>query len=220
MRVRGNIAPEQVSVEAYSEPGRVEVRIRENVSKVTTTDQTSGESNTYYEYDEYTVISDVVTKEDVLKDLPAWIATGRSIETSVQESALIELQEQGFSQVALYTATGAEPTANSGIFAAGADPWEPGKSYAKGDLFSYNGSMGFVRQAHTSQAHWLPFSTGTESLYGARPAPVNGVFPYVYNMAADVGMLVSDRGDTYKCIQKIDVMTWSPADLPAHFAKV
>lgn len=82
------------------------------------------------------------------------------------------LTDAGAKQMKLYCAAGNEPTADSGLFAGGAEPWEAGKAYAKNDLFSYEGNMGFVKQAHTSAAHWIPFSVGTESLYGARPAPM------------------------------------------------
>lgn len=130
------------------------------------------------------------------------------------------LQEAGAKQMKLYCAAGNTPTADSGLFAESAEPWEANKAYKQYDLFSYNGNMGFVKQAHTSQAHWIPFTTGTESLYGARPAPdADGIYPYAYNMAADVGMKVRDPDDglVYECIQKINDMLHKPHEIPAHF---
>ena len=130
------------------------------------------------------------------------------------------LTDAGVKQMKLYCAAGNEPTADSGLFAGGAEPWEAGKAYAKNDLFSYEGNMGFVKQAHTSAAHWIPFSVGTESLYGARPAPdADGIYPYTYNMAADVGMLVRDPDDglVYECTQIITDMLYKPHEIPAHF---
>lgn len=118
--------------------------------------------------------------------------------------------------------TGKDPQADSGIFVKGVAPWEAGKAYAANDLFEYNGAMGFVRQAHTSQEAWLPFTAGTESLYGARPAPdQDGVYPWAYNMAAALGMQVKDPDDglVYTCIQAIANVLFKPHELAAHFVK-
>ncbi len=112
----------------------------------------------------------------------------------------------------------AEPIATVGIFADGFEPWEAGKSYAQYDLFSYDGKVGFCRQAVTAMAHQPPFSTGMEAIYGVRPIPdADGVYPYVYNMAATVGMKVRDGGVVYVCKQAIDPMLWPPSQVAAHF---
>lgn len=130
------------------------------------------------------------------------------------------LRTAGAKQMKLYCAVGNTPTADSGVFVEGVEPWEAGKAYAKNDLFSYEGNLGYVKQAHTSQAHWKPFTTGVEALYGARPAPdADGVYPYVYNMAADVGMIVRDPddGNLYECIQAVPDMLYKPHEIAAHF---
>lgn len=130
------------------------------------------------------------------------------------------LAAAGAKQVQLYCAAGDAPSADSGVFVDGAEAWEAGKSYERGKVFSYGGAMGYVKQAHTSQDIWLPFTAGTEALYGARPAPdENGIYPYVYNMAADVGMRVRDPDDhmVYTCIQAITDMLYKPHEIPAHF---
>lgn len=131
-----------------------------------------------------------------------------------------KLKERGAEMMAEQVKTASvDPPADIGIFGGSTFPaFEFGKAYEKNDLFSYEGKPGFVRQAHTSQETWIPFSTGTESLYGARPKMNDdGTYDYVYNMAASVGMLVNDGGKTYECIQDIDVMIWPPAQIPAHF---
>lgn len=130
------------------------------------------------------------------------------------------LTDVGAKQMMLYCAAGNAPTADSGLFANSAEPWEAGKAYKVNDLFSYEGNLGFVKQAHTSAAHWIPFTVGTEALYGARPSPdADGIYPYAYNMAADVGMLVRDPDDglVYECIQIITDMLFKPHEIPAHF---
>lgn len=128
------------------------------------------------------------------------------------------LADVGAKQMKLYCAAGNTPTADSGMFTESVEPWGAGKEYKKYDLFSYEGNMGFVKQPHTSQAHWIPFAVGTESLYGARPAPdAEGIYPYVYNMAAEVGMRVRDEGIVYECIQDIPDMLYKPHEIPAHF---
>ena len=115
-----------------------------------------------------------------------------------------------------------DPPADIGIFGSGSFPtFEIGHTYVKNELFSYQGRPGFVRQPHTAQAQWEPFTPGTESLYGARPRmSADGTFDYIYNMAATVGMRVRDGGKLYECIQAIDPMLYPPAEIPAHFEEV
>lgn len=113
------------------------------------------------------------------------------------------------------------PIAEVGVFFDGFAAWEPGKAYAQYELFSYDGKVGYCRQAVTAQEHQPPFSTGTEAIYGVRSVPDdNGIYPYVYNMAASVGMLVQNEGIVYKCIQAIDPVLYTPDLIPAHFEKV
>lgn len=113
--------------------------------------------------------------------------------------------------------TGEDPPVEAGLFSY--DEWMSEKSYEKGDSFVYQGNPGFVRQAHTAQAHYPPFSVGTEALYGARPKQgPDGVYPYVYNMKAESGMMVrSGNGKVYVCIQSADPLLYDPKDVPAHF---
>lgn len=144
-------------------------------------------------------------------------------ESDRSQSEIVNLVKAGVEQIKHYCAeTGKEPKEDSGVFVKGVEPWEAGKTYEKNDLFSYDGAMGYVKQAHTSQETWLPFSVGTEALYGARPTPdAEGVYPYVYNMAAKVGMFVRDPdGTVYECIQAISDMLYPPSVIPAHFKEV
>lgn len=113
------------------------------------------------------------------------------------------------------------PAVDVGLFDY--DEWVANRDYKKGELFTYNGDVGFTRQAITSQAHYPPFSIGTEALYGARPRMrPDGTYPYVYNMKAKVGMKVwsADNGKLYECIQAADPLLRDPADVPAHFTEV
>lgn len=145
-------------------------------------------------------------------------------ETARDIEKITRLSAKGADQTkALAKATGNAPDADVGMLAAGAPEWAPGTAYERFDLFRYNGAMGYVKQAHTSLEVWLPFTTGTESLYGARPAPDKyGIYPYVYNMAASVGMKVRDPDDgkVYVCIQDIPDMLYKPHIIPAHFEVV
>ena len=121
---------------------------------------------------------------------------------------------------ALSVTTNTAPSAGIGVFSAGVDPWEPEKVYEQYDLFTYGGAVGYVKQLTlTASEIYPPFSVGTEALYGARPSPDDeGVYPYVYNMAADVGMKVREGDTVYECIQRIDDMLYPPSQLAAHFA--
>lgn len=151
----------------------------------------------------------------------AFYRDGKQVKTEAQRA---DEQLQATSAVALTAAQDAckqlnePPKSNVGIFVRGADPWEAGKAYERFDLFEYNGAVGWAKQAHTSQETWLPFTTGTEALYGARPAPdEDGVYPYTYNMAVDKGMRVLEDGVIYVCIQATDDLLWPPSQVPALF---
>ena len=114
-----------------------------------------------------------------------------------------------------------EPPVNAGVFTY--NEWQPDTQYEQYALFTYQGNAGFVRQAHTSLAVYPPFSPGTESLYGARPSPdVYGVYPYVYNMRSEIGMVIRSvkDGQKYKAKQNADPLLYDPADVPALFDKI
>lgn len=120
------------------------------------------------------------------------------------------------------TATG-DPDPDIGKFGAMYDPWEADVDYEQGKMLTHEGEPLYVKQAHTSQATWQPFSPGTEALYGARPSPdpEDGTYPYVYNMAASAGMRVwGTDGVLYQCIQAIPDMLYPPEQIPAHFEAV
>ena len=113
-----------------------------------------------------------------------------------------------------YVTSGAELPADI-MDLAEPNEWAVGHAYKKGDLITYESKTGFVKQDHTSQANWIPFTTGTEALYGARPKAVNGVYPYVYNMALEVGMIVEHNGIKYRAIQDANELLYEPAQVPA-----
>ena len=111
-----------------------------------------------------------------------------------------------------------EPVATAGLFAEALGKWEPGKSYEKNAAFVYDNAVFFTRQAVTAAAHQPPGSTGMEAIYGVRPIPDdNGVYPYVYNMAASVGMRVRDGDNVYVCIQPADPLLYPPSQVAALF---
>lgn len=124
--------------------------------------------------------------------------------------------------VRMVQAAWTEPAATAGVLAGGFPAWQPGRTYALNETFSYEGMLGFSRQAGlTAQAIYPPFSTGTESLYGVRPAPdEDGIYPYVYNMAVVVGMLVRDGENVYRCIQAANPLLYAPGDAPSLFVVV
>ena len=115
-----------------------------------------------------------------------------------------------------------DPPADLGIFGGSTFPaFEFDKHYLPNELFSYEGKPGYIKQEHTSQETWIPFTAGTESLYGARPKMnSDGTFDYIYNMAAEVGIRVNHESKTYECIQAIGDMLFPPNEIPAHFMEV
>lgn len=110
---------------------------------------------------------------------------------------------------------------NVGLFTSEFPEWKPNSQYKKGDLFSYFGSTGYVKQPQlTSQDIYPPFSKGTEALYGARPKPNNeGIYPYIYNMGLYKGMLVEDQGVIYESLtgtyENPTELLYNPKDVPA-----
>lgn len=141
-------------------------------------------------------------KDDIARH-PAYIA-------KLRQAGGAAIQAQG----------AAEPGVYAGLFDY--QVWEPGQAYEAGTLFLYEGKPGFVRQAHTSQKTWLPFTSGTESLYGARPRQrPDGVYPYLYNMRVETGMRVRSAKNSavYVALQPADPLLYDPADVPALFAK-
>ena len=114
----------------------------------------------------------------------------------------------------------AVPVATAGLFAPALSEWQPNTSYAQNAAFTYNGAVYFARQAVTSAAHQSPGSTGMEAIYGVRPIPDNdGVYPYIYNMAAVAGMCVRENGEIYVCTRDIDPLLYPPSQVAAHFNK-
>lgn len=115
---------------------------------------------------------------------------------------------------------GQVPVATAGLFASALPAWEPGTSYAQYTPFVYEGVMYFTRQAVTAMEHQPPGSTGMEAIYGVRPIPDDdGVYPYVYNMAANANMRVREGADIYVCTQAIDPLLYPPSQVAAHFSK-
>ena len=130
-----------------------------------------------------------------------------------KDTRISALAAAGVAQIA-----GQELVATAGLFAPALDAWAPGTAYAKNRVFTHNGAVYFTRQAVTAMAHQQPGSTGMEAIYGVRPIPdADGVYPYVYNMAATVGMRVREGDAVYVCKQAIDPMLWPPSQVAAHF---
>ena len=123
--------------------------------------------------------------------------------------------------VRMVAESGAEPAATAGVLVDGFPAWEADKAYAQNEAFRYGGMVGFARQALTSSSVYPPFSNGTESLYGVRPAPdADGIYPYVYNMAVVPEMLVRSGGAVYKCRQAANPLLYPPESVPALFEPI
>lgn len=90
MRVRGNVSPNVLSIEAYPPvPGYSEVRLRENINEVTVVDEMTEQEVKMFEYDEYTFILQEreSLKSDIEANMADWLVTGRTLE--VNEGASI-----------------------------------------------------------------------------------------------------------------------------------
>ena len=142
-------------------------------------------------------------------------AQARKREIDAKDTRIAALAAAGAAQIA-----GQVPVAMAGLFAPALPAWEPGTSYAQYAPFVHEGVMYFTRQAVVSAEHQQPGSTGMEAIYGVRPIPDDdGVYPYVYNMAAVAGMRVRENGETYGCTRDIDPLLYPPSQVTAHFNK-
>lgn len=131
-----------------------------------------------------------------------------------------QLKQKGAALMTQQIETSGDVPAELGIFGGSSFPaFEFGRAYQQYEPFSLNGIPGYVKQPHTSQEQWVPFTAGTEALYGARPKmKADGTYDYTYNMAAEVGMKVwGTDGKLYNCIQGISDMLYPPEAIPAHF---
>lgn len=96
MRVKGNVSPNVLDIEAYSPmPGYVEVRLRENINEISVTDEMSETPITMYEYDEYTfVFADREgLQEEIEGNLADWLTTGRTLEIKEGASILMDMKD-------------------------------------------------------------------------------------------------------------------------------
>ena len=142
-------------------------------------------------------------------------AQARKREIDAKDTRIAALAAAGAAQI-----VGQVPVAMAGLFAPALPAWEPGTSYAQYAPFVHEGVMYFTRQAVVSAEHQQPGSTGMEAIYGVRPIPDDdGVYPYVYNMAAVAGMRVRENGETYVCTRDIDPLLYPPSQVAAHFTK-
>lgn len=87
MRVRGDVSPNTISIEAYpQQDGYVEIRLRENIQEVT--EQIDEKQIKSYDYDEYLLV--VPNREGLQNDIETnfeeWILTGRTLEFNVNSS--------------------------------------------------------------------------------------------------------------------------------------
>lgn len=96
MRVRGNLSPNALDIEAFAPmPGYVEVRLRENVKSVTVVDEMTEAEVTMYEYDEYTLhLADKEgLREEIEANLTDWLITGRTLEINEGASIVQDMKE-------------------------------------------------------------------------------------------------------------------------------
>lgn len=96
MRVRGNLSPNALDIEAFAPmPGYVEVRLRENVKSVTVVDEMTEAEVTMYEYDEYTfhLADKEGLREEIEANLTDWLIAGRTLEINEGASIVQDMKE-------------------------------------------------------------------------------------------------------------------------------
>lgn len=96
MRVRGNVSPNALDIEAFAPmPGYVEVRLRENIKRVTVVDEMTEAEVTMYEYDEYTfhLHDKEGLQEEIEANINDWLVTGRTLEINEGASIVQDMKE-------------------------------------------------------------------------------------------------------------------------------
>ena len=96
MRVKGNVSPNVLDIEAFAPmPGYVEVRLRENIKAVPVVDEVTETEITMYEYDEYTfhMREKESLQEEIETNMSDWFATGRTIEINEGASILQDMKD-------------------------------------------------------------------------------------------------------------------------------
>ena len=95
MRVRGNVSPNVLDIEAYSPlEGYVEVRLRENINEISVTDEMSETPITMYEYDEYTFVlrESETLQAEIEANIDDWLITGRTLEVNENASIVQDMK--------------------------------------------------------------------------------------------------------------------------------
>ena len=92
MRVRGDSKPNVVDMTAHEPiPGKVEVRVRENIVPYSEKDPETGELEHGYEYDEYRFIMDdaIGLATTIQNNIEDWLLTGRPSEVAPNASLYV-----------------------------------------------------------------------------------------------------------------------------------
>lgn len=94
MRVVGDKNPEVIKVEQMLNNNLAEVRIRQNVSQITVTNEFIG-THTMYQYDEYVMKMPYrdTLKAEIESNLQDWLATGRTLEYNVMASIPYDMKQ-------------------------------------------------------------------------------------------------------------------------------
>lgn len=115
------------------------------------------------------------------------------------------------------------PTA--GIFKTSYDKWVADDGLEKAGHISYYEETDMAYKCRTNIYRTKEYAPNiATNNYAPLPEPDrNGVYPYVYNMDTEIGMLVYDEtdGNIYECYANpITAMIWSPSQLASSFRKI
>lgn len=143
---------------------------------------------------------------------------GKEVHTEIEEKD-ITIDRMNAAGAEAMQALNSEPPVSAGVFTYG--EWMPNVKYKQYAMFQHNGNPYFAKKEHTSLEMYPPDIKGVESLYGARPSPdIDGIYPYIYNMAVELGMKVRSAKDSniYECYANAtDTLLNDPVDVPAIF---
>lgn len=96
MRVIGNVSPSMISIENYRPlPGYVQVRFRENIKEVNTSDNRIHKEISFFEYDEYTFVlrERENLQRDIEKNIADWLITGKTLEVNELASIVQDMKQ-------------------------------------------------------------------------------------------------------------------------------
>ena len=114
-----------------------------------------------------------------------------------------------------------ESTPTAGIFKKSYEPWVADGGLERAGHISYFEETDMAYKCRVDSYRMAQYAPNIAvNNYAPLPEPDEyGIYPYVYNMDSEIGMLIRDTDNkVYECYANpVTAMIWSPSQLPASF---